>query len=212
MKSTKSAIIMTLACFIFLPRLAIAQTESMPHWLELSGSIAYDYSSYSSESRSSSAQYDVLERDHSLLVTPAIGYFVTKAFEAQLDINYWMYIVTDEPSPYNGENRIWSHRVGFLIGAAYNLPITSTLTIFASAKGGFTWIGQAADGPDQQYSLRWTNPSTTFPVLALGTKVFVSPDWALMTFARYQHIDSHQVTNNYITNQFSIGLGFAVYY
>ncbi len=117
-----------------------------------------------------------------LMVRPSLGCFLTDEIEFLFDIQYVLTYLHDDNGyePY----KWWSHRLGFSIGASFNYPINSVITPFLGTRIRTSWSRMHSEGgvPEDQ---GWGKPEISFPDLFIGTRFFVSKDWAFVISIEY---------------------------
>ena len=177
---------------------------------ELLGSISYNNSTVGVASSPTYAMSQNLNSQN-LMVRPSIGYFLTDEVEFLFDLQYAL------SYQHNNYDRIviydwWSHRLGFSIGASYNYPINPFITPFLGTRIGFSWSRMHSEGGvPEDYG--WGKPEISFPDLFIGTRFFVSKDWAFVISLEYSKIEPYSNFPIYWdkNESTSVNFGFSVF-
>jgi len=202
---------------------AFSQDSTSAPSLELSGSVSYSYSHTSWQM----FPYLPLIGDatsHTIEFTPSVGLFATPELEPLFEIGYsfsWLDQTTSNYSdllpPSNiiqGTTTNWSHSINLGVGAAYNFRTSNKVLIFAGAMVRVSWthVSTRTRFPGYVFeSSTCYNPSTTFPVLFSGIKVFFNPKWAMVGKLEYSHQFNIPGMDQSSADRVSLSGGFSVF-
>jgi hypothetical protein len=165
----------------------MAQDQRSHLPFELLGSISYNNSTVGD---ASSDVYAMSQNFNSqnLMVRPSIGYFLTNEIEFLFDVQYVLTYLQDD----NGydPSKWWSHRLGLSIGASYNYTFNQFITPFLGTRIGTSWSRMHSEaGVPEDYG--WGKPEISFPDLFIGTRFFVSKDWAFVISIEYSKTEPY---------------------
>ncbi len=204
-----------LILFALITQLTQAQEESPRYRYELSGSLFYAYTYQIEKEAHKYPRRSVLsyERNHIVSFQPAVGYFILPEIELEFELRYAFNIQSYNIKTALGddfvEDNYWDHTVGFAVGALYNQQITSNADIFLGGKIGLGWTRQGYNG--YSYDSGWKKRELSFPIIVVGSRLFISPDWAILLKAQYSFTTPYAGYDNLKYSMIAVGLGFAVY-
>jgi hypothetical protein len=187
----------------------MAQDQRSHLPFELLGSISYNNSTVGVASSGVYAMSQSLNSQN-LMVRPSIGYFLIDEIEILFDVQYVLTYLHDD----NGYDpfKWWSHRLGFSIGASYNYPINQFITPFLGTRIGTSWSRMHSEaGVPEDYG--WGKPEISFPDLFIGTRLFVSKDWAFVISIEYSKTKPYSNFPIYWdkNESTSVNFGFSVF-
>ena len=193
--------------------LCLAQDSTRVLKWELSGSVSYSYNSLNQENSDRyfpGSSFSYTSKSHVVGISPRLGYFVTPELEPLFEISY-TYAWTEATAPFynpftqyldNSTIKALSHSVGVGIGGAYNGRVSDLVTLFGGAKVDAHWTYSSS---------KWSKREMWFPMVFVGTKIFISPSWALIGQMEYDHANSLGGLDGATMDGVALSGGFAVY-
>jgi hypothetical protein len=197
-----------------LPMLICASSLMAQHQcshlpFEFLGSISYNNSTVGVAASQSYVMSQNLNTQN-LMFRPSIGYFLNDEIELLFDVQYNLLY---ERNNYGNELfKWWSHRLGLSIGASYNYPINQIIIPFLGTRIGTSWSRMHSEsGVPDDYG--WGKPEISFPDLFIGTRFFVSKDWAVTVSIEYSKIVPYSNFPIYWdkNESTSVNFGFSVF-
>lgn len=161
---------------IGLPIMLFAQNDTTAYKWELTGNVFYDYSKTIMSSNSPGA--NGFYQRQSIVVQPSFGHFITSNIEVLGDIRY-EYFTTEQN--FGSSYKTWGDRIGFAFGGSYNYRINQFMP-FIAAKLGVSWSRVLID---IHVDSGWGIPEISFPDVIIGSRYFVSKDWAFVLSIEY---------------------------
>jgi outer membrane protein len=187
----KKVLIVLIALFLVMSSNLFAQEKTAKGKIELSGSVAFTSSSYSSDG------------NHEATITmfvlsPRIGFFVVD----KLEIEPQLLVVSTTLSPEGGSSGTAS-AFGGIFSLSYNFEGESNLVPFIFAGVGFV-SNSVTDETDLKTSM-------ILPAAGAGLKAFISEKGVLRAEAFYQRTTNSGGWEKLTDNSFGLGVGLSVF-
>ncbi len=198
---------------------SLAQNKLSSHF-DIGGTILYSYSN-------STLQYDNIPsyfKVQQLQFEPELAYYINPSLEVVFDINYTMEIdksglIVFNPDVVfiNGYEENQMHRLGILLGPAYNYEVNKDLNLFIGTKLGISetrWIVQFNKSGQTQTNYSdsgWRDAGFLFPCFFGGIKICLDPEWSLLFKVQYIRTNGYEGIENQNNDLIVFGIGVSAF-